>query len=928
MKKLLQVLLIAILALYQFRAISQDLNPEDLPAMIGASNSGTLFYLTFIPTLEEGLAGGKGIRVYVASKYATKVTLEIPGLGVFRQKMTVANEVIEFFLKPEEAQMYYKLYETPKPEQVWERRSIKISSDDPIIVYGVARFYATSDGYMALPVSSLGTNYQVASSPNAFADWGYDLSSFTSIIGVYDDTKVTFRMGGCESCTALKQDGTYLSMNQTLRRTINEGDVWLIPSVGPFSDLTGSTIMASKPVAVISGNQCGQIPSHSRACDHIVEQEIPISSWGETYLVTPIVGRKTTSVIKIFASQELTDIYIDGKKSHTIFTAGGINNVGFLEIRAKAIGESDTVSPKPVVISANKPINVVQFNTSAQDDNTVDNDPFQMQVLPLEQFQTDVTFNTPGIRGQYGFKINYVNIVYYATDNGEMPDDLMWGEVKDGENSWIKLSEFSPSPGERFYSSDQTGRHYRCKTIKLPYDGVFKIKSDSPIAAYIYGSDYYDSYGFPAAGRFLDMTTDEQVPPLVKWNIDEDGNIEGEVIDQEGLPGLINKKGEMVQAVIEPSGVSVISLLHALSTNYKFSVDDYIPGTKKAVKFSITTIDKYKDAKGVIIASDRRGNDTSFVINYIAPSVPSISGLETNFGVLKSLNEKSLEFELKNTKTQTSLPIKSIFLTNDDSQFEIINNVEANKQLEVGESFKFSVKFKAKDMYSAPINEVEQKFSNILAIEMADGFKVYFDTLFAVVANPRIEVTDVDFAAKLMGQSFKNEFLFIYNKSTNMDLKISKVEISGDDVFEFQMPTISESEPLIIKPGKEYYFRTNFNPKEPGEYSAKLKFHSDGYVIKDESTVTAKALVNYITDNNLSSEIEIKVNGSELILSSNNEFFLEKVEIFDLSGRIVYLQDVNSTSNHLTVILPNMTQGVYMLKLKSNTTVINKFFVY
>lgn len=927
MKKFLQVLLITILALYQFKAVAEEIKSEDLPAMIGASNAGTLFYLTFIPTLEEGVVSGSGIRIYVASKYATNVKLEIPGLGLIQQKMSIANDVIEFFLKPAEAQMYYKVYEAAKPEQIWQKRAIKISSDDPIIVYGVARFQATSDGYMALPVSSLGNSYQVASSPNAFSSWGYDLSSFTSIIGVYDDTKVTFRMGGCESCTALKQDGTYLSMNETIRRTINEGDVWLIPGIGPFSELTGSTIMANKPVAVISGNQCGQIPTPVRACDHLIEQEIPISNWGETYLVTPIVGRTKSSVIKIFASQELTDIYIDGKKSYTLSRAGGIINEGFLEIRANGVGD-DSLPPKPVVISANKPINVVQFNTGAQDDNTVDNDPFQMQVLPLEQFQTDVTFNTPGIRGGHGFKYNYVNLVYLANADGSIPDDLQWAEVVDGDFHWIPMSSYSGNPGQRFLTTEPDGRHYRCKTMKLPYDGVFKIKSDSPIAAYIYGSDWYDSYGFPATGRFLDMTTDEQEPPFVQWSMDEYGNVFGDIVDKEGLPGLIEKDGEMVQAVNDPSGVSVISLLNAHSSNYKFKVDGYIVGTKESVDFSLEPINKFLDAKGVIIASDRRGNDTSFVVNYIAPSVPTISGLETNFGFLQSLKEKSLDFELKNDKNQITLPIKSIFLTNNDSQFEIINNVEVNKKLEVGESFKFSVKFKANDMYSAPIDEVEQQFTNILGIEMADGAKIYFDTLIAAVANPRIEVTDVDFATKLIGENYKDEFVFIYNKSTNFDLKVSQVEISGDDVFDFQLPSISESEPLIIKPGKEFYIRTKFNPKDPGEYSAKLKFLSDGFIIKNEAIVTAKALVNSITDNNLNSEIDVKVNGSELILSSSNEFFLEKVEIFDLSGRAIYLQDVNSTTNFLTIKLPNMTPGVYMLKLKSNTTVINKHFVY
>ena len=151
---------------------SEEIDPDLLPSMIGASNSGTLFYLTFHPTLEEGVHQGSGIRIYVSSKYATTVTLEIEGIGKFIQKTTVPYDVIEFYIAPEEAQMYTKVYEAAQPEKIWKGRAIKISSDDPVICYGVARFFATSDGYMALPVSALGSEYQVASAPNAFTEIG------------------------------------------------------------------------------------------------------------------------------------------------------------------------------------------------------------------------------------------------------------------------------------------------------------------------------------------------------------------------------------------------------------------------------------------------------------------------------------------------------------------------------------------------------------------------------------------------------------------------------------------------------------------------------------------------------------------------------------------------------------------------------------
>ena len=142
--------------------IRKDLK-EQLPYLMGSNNAGTLFYLAFHPCWETN-SNGNALRIYISSAVATTVTLEIKGLGIFRQKMTIPNDVIDFMLTPSEGQPYTKTDRfAPLPEAVWEGRAVKITSEDPIIVYGVTRFYATSDGYLALPASSLSLNYQVSS---------------------------------------------------------------------------------------------------------------------------------------------------------------------------------------------------------------------------------------------------------------------------------------------------------------------------------------------------------------------------------------------------------------------------------------------------------------------------------------------------------------------------------------------------------------------------------------------------------------------------------------------------------------------------------------------------------------------------------------------------------------------------------------------
>ena len=84
---------------------------------------------------------------------------------------------------------------------------------DPVICYGVTRFQYTSDGFLAYPVTSFGKTYTVASYVDPTNNTGQFLPSETGIVGAYDNTKVTFRMGGCESCM----------VNETRRRYI---EIW------------------------------------------------------------------------------------------------------------------------------------------------------------------------------------------------------------------------------------------------------------------------------------------------------------------------------------------------------------------------------------------------------------------------------------------------------------------------------------------------------------------------------------------------------------------------------------------------------------------------------------------------------------------------------------------------------------------------------
>lgn len=50
-------------------------------------------------------------------------------------------------------------------------------------------------------------------------------------------------------------------------------------------DLTGTYISSDKPVAVFSGNVRASIPTSRTSRDHLVEQMIPVQTWGSEFPV-------------------------------------------------------------------------------------------------------------------------------------------------------------------------------------------------------------------------------------------------------------------------------------------------------------------------------------------------------------------------------------------------------------------------------------------------------------------------------------------------------------------------------------------------------------------------------------------------------------------------------------------------------------------
>ncbi|TAL67733.1 MAG: hypothetical protein EPN82_13415, partial [Bacteroidetes bacterium] len=666
--RLLSILVIVFLCFYcQNQLSAKEFNlkefKEKIPELLSATNAGTEFWTIFNPNWETDITD---LMLYISSQSETNVTLEVPGKGYIRKKKTVPNDIIELKLTPSLGQCYRKTdRHHPEPDSVYPGYGVHVFSEQPILVLCASRADYSSDSYLALPVSSLGNEYVVASWPDIADDSLQYLSCYTAIISPYEENIVSFTMGGTKSS---KTAGGQLP-GETRNYNLSKGDVLSITSLGHLADLSGSHIKSSKPVSVISSNFCAQVPVETPYCDYMCEMELPFYTWGKHYFYTPIYGRLKNSIIRIFTKEAGTTLYRDGIQLAKLDSASGLKNVGWLSIRA------DEGAPRPIVFSGDKPIYVVQYNCS-QDDDSVQSDPFMMVLPPYEQFQKEITFNTPGIKGGGGFSINYLNLVYKASETDSIPEDLEIGLEQGGQFVWRKLLDIDPNPGQSF-SILINGKKFSNKTIKLPADGVYKIRANDPFCVYAYGFTPWESYGHPASAALWDLSKNDYIPPKPTWTLTCDGTVDDGIV--EDLPNDSINRSNLYTIIFQSDS----------SFNFEFQYDDFIPREVSSTKWYANVIDKRKDAKAVVSFIDGSGNDTTIEINYYSDFL-NIKP-DVDFGKLK-IGDTVIKEVWGYNEQSHPIMIDSLILKYNDKGFELLNQ-NFPLILDEGSSIMFRLRF-------------------------------------------------------------------------------------------------------------------------------------------------------------------------------------------------------------------------------------------
>lgn len=430
---------------------------------------GKDFWLTFTKNYSQTPA----LSLFISAPRATTGTVSVPGLS-FSQDFAVSPGAVATITLPANAQL------TRGDSGIPENLGIHVTAADEVAVYGLNRIEFTTDAYMALPVDVLGTRYIVLGYPAQFSP-----SQF-AVVAAHDGTEVTYVP------TADTTSGVLTGTAKTV--TLSQGDA--LPVSASSGDLSGTVITSTKPIAVLGGQECANVPSAGVGyCDYLVEQLPSTSTWGKSHLTVPLKTRTRGDTFRIVAGEDDTSVSLNGSPLATL-------NAG--EVLQQIIeGQSSITSDKPILVS--------QFSNGATYDGST-SDPFMMLTIPTEQFMTEYTFTTPAS----GFSANFVNVVAPGSAVGNVQLD----------GAPVPASEFTPI-GSTGFSGAQ---------VSLS-PGSHTMVSPEAFGIYVYGFATDDSYGYPGGAAYApinDVRAIALTPPSQDAVVNSKACLTATVTDQDG----------------------------------------------------------------------------------------------------------------------------------------------------------------------------------------------------------------------------------------------------------------------------------------------------------------------------------------------------------------------------------------------------------
>ncbi|XP_021353507.1 IgGFc-binding protein-like [Mizuhopecten yessoensis] len=311
----------------------------------------------------------------------------------------------------------------------------------------------TADGYLALPMTSLGVSYIVGTfKPNTNS---YDKYGTSFAVGApYDNTVINITL----STSGVSVPGQFHREGDTITVVLDKLDTFYIETTTKYQDLTGTRIVSNKPVAVVCGNVC----SYKNGCNHLVEYLPPMSKWGSKFM------RSSSGIIRIVSSVNNTRVVVTAKISNKTYTFST-----FLDI--------ETVPTQPYSISSDRPVLVLLvFNATT----------VGMSIIPSKKhFSNEIVLVSPP---QFSYERNapfdnYIVVSIRTTDQS----GLQLRPLNGTNLPRVGSVTFPDVDGELYsFITVTCNNHQTCSVQHIDNSVAFSV--------IVYGFQEYEAFAYPA----------------------------------------------------------------------------------------------------------------------------------------------------------------------------------------------------------------------------------------------------------------------------------------------------------------------------------------------------------------------------------------------------------------------------------------------
>lgn len=429
------------------------------------SNKGKEFWLAYCYHVGMVNSGGQPtMTLYITSDVNTGYTVEIYGGSIVQTGTITAGQVVTVVI-PNSVFI--------NDEGLFANKAVRITANQPVVVYSYITRSAASCATLALPANVLGKEYFAMSFTQASNE--ENSNSYFTIIAVEDNTTVQIIP------SADTKNGW--QANKTYTVNLNKGEIYQVlgTTTGMNGvDLSGSKIKSiasgtgsCKKIAVFSGSGKIRIPfaCNQNSSDNLYQQLYPVVSWGRKFLTVPSYNRPF-NYYRILINDPATNVYLNGSLVPAALFA---NN--YYEFSNNT----------PNSIEADMPISVTQyFTTQGCNGNGVPYDPDMIVLNPVEQNIDKVTLVSSNLVNSNAAQ-HHIHVIMHNGGTG-ISSFTVDGAAPSG--TWIT------------HSADP---NYSYLYLNNVMQGYHRLSSDSGFNAIAYGYADVESYGYSAGANVKDL---------------------------------------------------------------------------------------------------------------------------------------------------------------------------------------------------------------------------------------------------------------------------------------------------------------------------------------------------------------------------------------------------------------------------------------